>query len=369
MSAVAVKTFPEPTTIGELLVQLESYQYSSEYMEIMKESYELSLMEAMVNSDAYIKENADDIPDKSLYFGESGNVNDDFLYMLESKQESLLKRVWEKIKAFFRWIKGAFMKLFSKSESTKFEVDLKNLNLGDDKLAQHVGGILEDMQNSILRIAGGKSETGIKFNIAGGDTATIIRRAHKFATKGVIELALPEITNTTNFKAIGDQFNTIQSIIKDMPSDGNFTEEDAIKLRKAAEQALAYINAASESLVGKPKAFSISQAKVEVEKLDQWVVFTPGTTGKDGKKVPGKGPALAYKTGEGTNVDKKMKQYGKLSPELGQAIAALNELNGKWAAECKKVIQVYGEVIKFRQKAADALTAYAKKKEIALDAA
>lgn len=123
-------------TYGELILEYQNYDHSQEHYELMKECYELNLMEKYIQNQQFMAESMDDIRTEfkefdESYFGES--VSEDNLQALiesaNNKSKGIFNRIWKGIKSLWKKIAGFFNKLFgrSKKNNSKIETALEKL--------------------------------------------------------------------------------------------------------------------------------------------------------------------------------------------------------------------------------------------------
>lgn len=119
-------------TYNDLILACESFGYSKEYYEMMKEAAEIDLMNIYVANQEYMAENAEAITESANvledYFQEavSGETIKNIAKTAASKTANLAKKIWAKIKQVLKAI-GNFFKKFKLH--TQQRVDRLNIFL------------------------------------------------------------------------------------------------------------------------------------------------------------------------------------------------------------------------------------------------
>ena len=93
-------------TIRDFITECECYEYSQEHYDLMKEAYEIDLMERYIANQAFVLENADMINTEEGYtftegmFVESSSIDANQTVALmeatEEKKQGFVKKIWEK---------------------------------------------------------------------------------------------------------------------------------------------------------------------------------------------------------------------------------------------------------------------------------
>lgn len=110
-------------TYGELILEYQNYDHSQEHYELMKECYELNLMEKYIQNQQFMAESMDDIREESKefnesYFGES-TTRENLEVLIESsknKSKGIFNKIIKGLKSIWKKIRGFFSKLFGKSK-------------------------------------------------------------------------------------------------------------------------------------------------------------------------------------------------------------------------------------------------------------
>lgn len=146
-------------TIGQFMKEADFFERSQEYMDLIKESYEVELMERYCECQQFIMENADSIDDDIMaeLMTESKDANKNLPKVIEQKKSG----IWSKIKAAVKKIITAIVTLFSRlvsfwkngKELEALRQEAKNIKIERDFLKED----LEEASKKIESILRGKN--------------------------------------------------------------------------------------------------------------------------------------------------------------------------------------------------------------------
>ena len=357
------KTFQDPATINDLLIQLESWQYSTESFEIMKEAFELQLMEKMLEADDYLFENEEYVDDgiASAFYSESVDVDiyaTEFTEILESKQENIFKRIWNAIKRFFKWIANAFMSLFRKDPD--YAIVAKNIDMEDKDLAQKLGEVFDQLEAGLVQKVtektrktgrkGGavpeKQQTKKTYSNAGfssKDYATnprlIITKCLKFVEEGVIEITVPSVVNPGKVKQVLHHFENIIKIMSNAKgSSGSGWDIEGVKRNCTAAinvmEKIKFETVTERYVIKDAKANAEYVKKISMDISDDLIT-------------------AAIQVKQGSNeLNKAREGFGDnaATQSIGEAVTRLQELNNEWMSMMKDALHANGSIIAARDK-------------------
>ena len=123
-------------TYGELILEYENFEHSKEHFDLMKECYEIQLMEQYVESQNFLVENMTEIREEYKEFDESFFVEaadeetaKSVSKAASEKKDGFFKKMWSKIVAAWSKVKGFFVRIFA-----KFKKNNDNLEKVNEKL-------------------------------------------------------------------------------------------------------------------------------------------------------------------------------------------------------------------------------------------
>lgn len=117
-------------TIRDALMECELYPYSAEYFDILKEGYELDLMNQYIEDVQFIREYKDEFDAKGYQFNESyfqESLSDEdfdkFLEEAEQKKEGFIQKIKNGAKALVAKLKKIWNAIFKKTAATNQEAE------------------------------------------------------------------------------------------------------------------------------------------------------------------------------------------------------------------------------------------------------
>ena len=343
-----VATFKEPETVGELLLQLETYEHSSEYYNNLKEAFELELMGTILEGNEYLQENQelnDEI--KTYIFSESCNIDDVFYEEYETrlgKFAGMLARGIEKviqgILTFFRRVANIF--------TGNMDKRIKDLEL----VAEYYTG--EEAQGksptaifvALSKVAKGIDAQGIRWNNSKVGKATTVKFSN-FVDKHVSDIKeRNEIKNVARMMtgeisvSLPIETAKIDEVAQAVAEAGKLYSSRAShgSIKNAANRALKLLkNVESEEATFINKDLTEQGIKNLIDNLEQAQKTLKDTATSLQQDVKtGKEKDDTDKRKSGTNVQKQA------TAGISQLSSTISKLDKDFRKAAKKAIEQYG---------------------------
>jgi len=113
-------------TVHEYIKEVEKYPYTKEYFNLVKECYELEMMEMYLDSQAYMLENENTIDDETrkIMLVESTELDDSFMESLESKLNAVLRGIKKIASKMYDAVLALYDKIVSKITRERIKKDM-----------------------------------------------------------------------------------------------------------------------------------------------------------------------------------------------------------------------------------------------------